>query len=146
MQENRKIKLDDLEKKQVFSVPEGYFEELPGQVSHKLTQTQRRPLWIMLPFFRYGAAIASICLIILIGYFKTTSPGSELVQPEAILAQVSGQEIVLYLQQNEISQYELVERASEANIVIEENALKDLEINQELLLEETDPELIEEFI
>jgi hypothetical protein len=146
MQEKRKFKVDDLEKKQVFSVPEGYFEALPGQISHKMGQTQRRVHWVMLPLFRYGAALACVCLIILIGYFKTKSPVSELVQPEAILSQVSGQDILLYLQQTEISQYELVERASEANITIEENALKDLEVNHELLLEETDPDLIEELI
>ncbi|QHT70466.1 hypothetical protein GXP67_29350 [Rhodocytophaga rosea] len=146
MQEKRKIKLDDLEKKQVFSVPDSFFEELPGQISHKVEQGQRSLPLFELPVFRYGAALASICLIILIGYFMYKPSVTGEVQPEAILSQVSDQEIVLYLQQAEISQYELVETASEANIVIEENALEEIEINRELLLEETNSELIEELI
>jgi hypothetical protein len=146
MQDKRKITIEDLEKKHVFNVPEGYFKHLPQQISHKLVTTRKSQPWFILPVFKYGAAIASFCLIILIGYFLTLTPVPNPVQPEIILSQVSGQDIVQYLQQSEVSQFELVERASEANIIIEEKALDEVEVNQEFLLEEIDPELIEELI
>jgi hypothetical protein len=146
MQKKRNIKLDELENKQVFSVPNGYFEQLPGQISQKIAQPQSTYAWFRLPVFRYGAALASIFLIVIVGYFIFRTPETQLEQPEAILSQVSRQDIIQYLQQADVSQYELVERASDANIILEENALEEIEINQEILLEETDNELIEELI
>jgi hypothetical protein len=146
MKEHRKIKIDDLEKKQVFTVPERYFEQLPQQISRKAGQSQKRRSPFEWPVLRYGAAMGGVCLFILLGYFLIKPTATDAAQPEAILSQVSRQEIVQYLQQTEVSQYELVERASEANLVIEEKALDEVEVNQELLWEETDSELIEELI
>lgn len=146
MQEKKKINVNDLERKQVYSVPEDYFEQLPGKIGQRIHKPQPEFRLLEWPVVRYGMAVASLCLILFIGYTYYVAPQAEQAKPEAILAQVSGPEIIQYLQQAEVSQYELVERVSNADIVLENSVLDEVEIDQEILLEETDYELIEELI
>lgn len=147
MKEKRKINLEDLGKKQVFTVPDGYFEQLPGQISHKVQVPRSGFAGFCLPAVaRYGMAVMSLCLIVLAAYLILRPSGPEQSQPEAILSQVSGQEIMLYLQQSDVSQYDLVEKASAAGIILDNNTLEEVEITRDILLEQTDSELLEELI
>lgn len=146
MKEKRKISIEDLEKKQVFKVPDGYFEQLPELIRDNV-QVQK-PGFSLFPFpavARYGMALISLCLIVVAGYFLN-KPAARQVPPEQILSQVSGKEIIQYLQQTELSQYDLVEKATEADIILENKALEEVDISQDMILEEYDPELIEELI
>ena len=141
-------RLEEIEKKQVFTVPNNYFENLPSQIQQKIqSKTQRKPLFVF-SWLKYGISLATICLVLWMGYLyyqpsdtTTTQSGAE-----NILADVSNDEIITYLQQSDVSQFELVERVSQANLELTNGLLNESEMSNEMILEEVDTFLIEDFI
>jgi hypothetical protein len=139
-------RLEEIDKKQVFIVPDNYFESLPGQIQQKIqSHAHRRPAFSF-SWLKYGVSLATVCLFIWAGYIYYHSSDTNQLQTENILAEVSTDAIITYLQQNEVSQFELVERVSQANIELNNGLLYESEVNNEILLEEADTFLIEDFI
>lgn len=143
MQKKQKIQLDDLEKKQVYTVPDNYFENLPATIRRRLNtpQSNRHPA---ISWLSYTAGLAGLFLILLAAYaWFTYSPSRE---PEPFITDVAETEIIEYLQLQELSQYDIIEAASDAEITFGEAAFQQADINSELLMDETDYETIQDYI
>lgn len=100
----RHFKLKDIEKRNIHTVPEGYFQQLSQNIQAealKSGKTSKR--------YSPGFAVALRCalpvvfLIAIILYFEHSNNTSENILPEALLAQVSSEEIINYLADSEMS-------------------------------------------
>lgn len=145
-----KIKLEDISKKNIYEVPEGYFEKLPGIIQARVSQ-QGRGAAETRPFFMFTAlkyAAPAILLAIAIIYWL--KPGMKEQSAEDILATVETEHLVEYLAESGLTTDELFDAIdfSEADVTDIENAVyfdfsipDDNSEDLELLLEEyLDPE------
>ncbi len=59
------MNLDDFKKQNPFEVPDGYFEQLPGKVQHKITaQTHKRWRERTLPVVRWALPVAAALALV----------------------------------------------------------------------------------
>lgn len=128
-------KLEEIPKKGIFEAPEGYFDRLPGMIQARLAEkhTEARP------YLRYTLAYALPVILLLVIAVIYLTP-KETQSAEDMLASVSSEELVAYLEQSEMSLDELLNYATDDAVVeaIEtevftrlpvEEALEDLEID-----------------
>ena len=108
--ENKKkrITLDQISKKNFQQVPEGYFDQLPSMIQTKIDEESK----VKTPVFTVGfnwqtASIAAAVVLILVfsGVFNTVDSSRSV---EDILAEVSVDDIIDYLDYSEISTIEIV--------------------------------------
>jgi hypothetical protein len=95
-------KLEDIPKNHPFKVPEAYFDKLPGIIQSRIGQ--KEPM----PYFRYAFQYAlpvAILVTIAVIFFL---PNSEQTV-DTMLASVSTEELVVYLEQSDITTEELLE-------------------------------------
>jgi hypothetical protein len=140
--EKKKFTLQDIDKKQVFQVPDAYFEQLPSAIGDKITSAGQRRNVYLGNWLKYSISLATVCLLLALGYFWF-SPGSSNGQ---IMADVSNQEIVEYLQQTDVSTYDLMEAASVANVSMQDSLPGGTTIDTELILDEAESATLEELI
>ena len=96
-----KYKLEDIDKKQPFEAPEGYFKDLPMRIQAKIdgkksvTVKQRIPAWSL--------AMASFALIFTFVFvFYDNQPSAE-----DLLADISEEELMAYLDEIELDEYDI---------------------------------------
>lgn len=101
-------KLEDIPKKQVFEVPEGYFEKLPGIIQSRVTRpSEERSWWI-----NYKAAVQfalPAVILLAVGIFWFNRPADNL-SAETILASIQTEDLVAYLDDADITTDELLEQ------------------------------------
>src|SRR6478609_7419580 len=91
-------KLDDIPKKNIFEVPDGYFDRLPMRIQAKVetaTQTHSAPHWKLA--FRYALPVLMVGFA-LIYYFKPVPHPTE-----ELLSEVSNEHLIAYLSESEIN-------------------------------------------
>jgi|GEM_PF-2832063 len=137
----KKIKLEDLNKPQVFTKPpEGYFDRLPGiiqcKTAHKSSGSGYQVVWIRALKLVPAAAVLAL-IVFYSGLFSRQDavPGFD-----ALLSEVSSEDIILYLQELEISNDEILEEVDLAALSpefenIEDPLLNNLEIEDESLIQ-----------
>lgn len=112
-------KLEDIDKKNVHKIPDGYFDALPGVIQSRVAAeraSSRRPS--VAPSLKW--ALASIAMLA-VGYFvffRSTSPAAT---PEELLAQVETQQLIDYLAVSDITTEEIIEGLdpNEVDLVLE---------------------------
>lgn len=96
-----KHKLDDIDKKEIFMTPEGYFEDLPLKIQQRISNESKSrkysiPSWSL-------AFAASISLIItFIFILPKSGPNAE-----ELLADIPQDELMAYLDQIDIDEYDI---------------------------------------
>ena len=96
-----KYKLDDIDKKQVFKVPEDYFEDLPVKIQQRISNERKNqrsgvPAW----------SLAFTAAILLLATFIFIIPNGD-PTAEDLLAEVSQEDIVAYLDQIDLDEYDI---------------------------------------
>lgn len=125
-----KYKLDDIDKKQSFKVPDGYFEELPLKIQTKI-QPKKKHTQVTLPSWKFALA-ASILVILVTYYVADQKPASA----ESLLAEIPQSELIAYLDNMELDMEDLATMYTESSEDIEfENldGLNELDMNEEEL-------------
>lgn len=130
-------KLEDIPKKNVFQVPEKYFEHLPMRIQSRMDE---QPTSLKKPVWQYAVQYALPLLIVagIIYYYYYPAASNA----ESIIASVDTADLVQYLQQDaSLTTDELIESVDFAPADVEaiENAIYDSPIDvkngQELELE-----------
>lgn len=93
-------KLDDIPKKDFFTAPEGYFDELPMRVARRVESVPPRT-WLI---FRYSLYYALPALLLTLGVLWYVQPQS----PEELLADVPATDLLEYLAETELEYDEFV--------------------------------------
>ena len=137
----KKIRLEDLDKGQVFNKPpDGYFDRLPGIIQSK-TAHKRGSGSIPLVWKRTLQLIPVAALLIFIAWYSgviaTSRPDSGF---EEILSEVTSDDIILYLEELDISSNEILDEVDLRALSLEfENPedplLDNLDIEDETLME-----------
>ncbi len=101
------MKLEDIEKKNIFEIPDGYFDKLPLAIQKRVEEKKNKPFFssgfvfslkYALPIIIVG--IASI--FIYRNYYQS-------VTPIALLESVNTETLIAYLDENEVSEEEIIE-------------------------------------
>ena len=98
-----KYKLDDIEKKKVFDVPEGYFEDLPMKIQKRIESESTSKMAIAWP--KWSVALAAS--LPLIAVFLFVIPSND-VNAEDLLASVTQEELIAYLDEIELEEFEII--------------------------------------
>ena len=101
-------KLEDIPKKRVFDVPEGYFDSLPGIIQARVSKPGRETA-VERPAFAYALRYAlPVVLVAAIAVFWV-SRQSATATPEAILASIETEDLVAYLKTTDFTTDELLD-------------------------------------
>ncbi len=145
MPAKKPFSLTDLEKKPVFELPDGYFEQLPSAIQRKIASQKSAKVWVLPAWLRYSLSFASLALLLLVGYILYPRLSSHTSNPTQMLSQASDEEIINFLRNSgEISQQEWIEVATHADVRVESPVLKNLPFTEESVVEEIDPYILEE--
>lgn len=96
-------KLEDIPKKQIFTVPDRYFEELPSKIQDRITAKHQTPGFFERFKVSYTIALAALAILVILIWI----PGQKKVTAEEMLASISTEELIAYLNDIDISDDEL---------------------------------------
>ena len=103
-------KLEEIPKKEVFKVPEGYFENLPGIIQARVAQENKARE--VRPVFTYALRYALPAIFLFaVGIFWFTRP-DQTPTAESILASIQTEDLVAYLEEGDLTTDELLEEVS----------------------------------
>ena len=103
-------KLEDIPKKDLFNVPEGYFDELPGIIQSRIAKSKESRA--VSPVFGYALKYAfAVVVIAAVAFFWFQQPGAP-QSPESLLASINTEDLVAYLNDDDISTDELLDGVS----------------------------------
>lgn len=99
-------KLEDIPKKEVFNVPEGYFEKLPGMIQARVETRKESEVR---PVFSYALryALPAVVLFVLGIFWFNRQP--HVATAESILASIQTEDLVAYLNDADLTTEELLE-------------------------------------
>ncbi|MEO9484930.1 MAG: hypothetical protein ABJG47_15830 [Ekhidna sp.] len=96
-----KYKLDDIDKKEAFKVPEGYFEDLSLKIQTRIAKEQK-PRSVKIPAWSLALAASVLLLVTFIFIIPESNPSTE-----ELLAEISQEEIIAYLDQIDLDEYDI---------------------------------------
>ncbi len=97
-------KLEDIPKKEVFNVPDGYFDKLPGIIQARVAapQSQRKPVWR----FALRYALPVVVLLAVFTFWFNRIP--KVVDAEQLLSSIQTEDLVAYINDSDITTEELL--------------------------------------
>lgn len=114
------MRLEDIEKKNIYKVPDKYFDQLPMRIQARTAEKKPSTGFTFRWNFALKVATPAFALILILILFGI--PGSkESLSADEILAQVSTEDVIAYLEISDITTDEIIE-------VLD---LSDLELNFE---------------
>lgn len=101
-------RLDDIDKKNIYKVPNDYFEKLPGIIQAKaIEESKRKSFAWSVPAVKY--AVPALLVLILAGYYAFFNPEVQPQTASEILAEIETNDLVEYLAFSEMSTDEILE-------------------------------------
>lgn len=114
-----RIKLDDIEKKIPYEVPDDYFLNLTADIQSKIS-TQSKieiiPNWALRLAF-----VPALLLMVFIGYKVYDSNDVSIPQSEILLANIPDEDIISYLDQEELSLNDLMAMTTDFSDLLDED-------------------------
>ena len=98
-------KPEEMERRNIFKVPEGYFEDLPAIIQSRVT---RKKAWWETPVLIGTLKYAVPALLILVIAFFTIRRPVEVKSPDALIAEVSTEDLIEFLEGSEITAEEIL--------------------------------------
>lgn len=99
-------KLEDIPKKNIFEVPDGYFEKLPGVIQSRVTNRERKSM----PAFNFALRFAVPVLVAMaIAAVFWLSRAETNANAQSILASVQTEDLVAYLSETDFTTDELLD-------------------------------------
>ncbi len=130
--------LEDIPKKNVFDVPEGYFDRLPGIIQARVASNQGESLWT--PYLRYSLKYAlPVMAIVIVSFFFWTKPAGQ--SAEDLLASVDSGSLVAFLEDSDISSDDLLESINlnrEEADAIQNDSIEELQVDEDDIKKLTD--------
>ena len=131
-------KLDDIPKKNIYEVPDGYFEKLPTIIQSRIVAKEyaRKPFFVY--SLRYAIPVLTLAIVALIWLRNDTNN----MNAEQILASVDTSSLIAYLEESDVTTDELLESfsLSTEEVTAIESDVYDLNVDQNEL-----DELLDEY-
>lgn len=136
------MKLEDIPKKPIFNVPDGYFDQLPEKVQARIAAGRKSETSFV---FQYKLQyIIPILLVLVVGgiWFTRPQPGTD---AESILASVETEYLIAYLNESELTTEDVLDEVdfSSSDIQDIEMEVYQLQLDDEVfddVLDEIDVE------
>ncbi len=131
-------KLEDIPKKTIFEVPEGYFDKLPGVIQSRIAEkspSRERVSYFVLSL-RY--ALPAIVLVAASIFVYRNYYNPQLTDAESMLASINSQDLVDYLDDGEVSIDDILEDVGAGEINPDELKSMELDFSDEDLLDLSD--------
>ena len=112
------MKLEDIKKKNIYTVPDKYFDQLPTRIQSRVNE--KHPVsWLSWNWsLTYKLAAPAIAIILIVIYFGRTDNYSY-QDTDAILAQVSTEDIIAYLEFTDITTDDIIENVDFTDIELD---------------------------
>lgn len=94
--------LEDIPKKNIFQVPEGYFEKLPGVIQARVAKPEK-PIWFV-PVLKYALPVLAVVVVGVLWLSTSKSTGLE-----EQLAAIQTEQLIAYLDDSDLNMEELAE-------------------------------------
>ena len=128
------MKLEDIKKKNIYTVPDKYFDQLPTRIQARVNE--KKPVFKL--SFNWNitlkVAVPAFAVVLLLFYFGINENYNNQSASE-ILAQVSTEDLVAYLETTDITTDEIIEEIDFSNIDIDfyddQILIRDLEMDEE---------------
>ena len=132
MDKNKKIlKLEDLEKKNVLQAPEGYFDDLSANISHRIKNVKSRDTITFFPSKQILWGVAASLALLLVSWIVFRNVDNNDSNSNEFLASISDQEIIAYLEYEDLSSFDLSERVLVDSLNFQENSvIPELDIDE----------------
>ncbi len=101
-------KLEDIDKKNIFKVPEGYFEELPSIIHSRVSKPSSQAT----PWFTFAlryALPACVFILAVVWYYNNQTQSTQTQDVEEMLASIDTNSLIEYLDEREISLNDLLD-------------------------------------
>lgn len=128
------MKLEDIKKKNIYTVPDTYFDQLPTRIQSRVNE--KKPVfgfsfsWNL----AFKVATPAFALIMILFYFGLKD-GNSYESAEEILAQVSSQDLIAYLETTDITTDEIIEEMDFTDIELDfyedGSIIQDIEMNND---------------
>lgn len=132
--------LENIPKKPIYSVPDDYFDKLPGRIQARITS--EKP--VQNPYLRFSVRYALPALVLLIiGFYGLMNRQETPATAEDILASVQTEHLVAYLHESEMTTEDLVRLAGFSSSEIDdiESAVYGLHLDDDIDLDNIDVDL-----
>ncbi|WP_420578085.1 hypothetical protein [Ekhidna sp.] len=103
-----KYKLDDIDRKKAFKTPDGYFDDLSLKIQKRVEEERNTSVRYAVP--KWSLALAASLALIVTFFFISQNNGPS---PEEMLAEVSQDELVAYLDHLDLDEYEIASAFNE---------------------------------
>ena len=100
-------RLEDIPRKNIFEVPDGYFDRLPNAIQERIAE-QKVSRWSFVFSNSWKFALPAVAAVVVV-FFVWFKNDPSIVKPEEMLASISSEELVAYLHGSDISLEELLE-------------------------------------
>ncbi|MFN4147029.1 MAG: hypothetical protein ACK4GN_14485 [Runella sp.] len=129
----KRIRLEDIPKKEVFETPNGYFEYLPAKIQQQIQARQEeREHRFTVSWSWKRTALASVAASIVAVLTWITFPQKQTSISEDALSHITHEEVVQYLKEKQITQHEIIQYAGPEIIETDDEVLiHQLQINDE---------------
>lgn len=97
-------KLEDIPKKEIFTVPDGYFERLPGTIQSRVTTSKAESSVYLKVALRY--ALPAL-LVGTIAWFWITSSGPQ-PTAEDLVAEIATEDLIAYINESDLTTEEIL--------------------------------------
>lgn len=141
---SKPFKLEDIKKKDVFTVPEDYFDKLPTIIQTRAIESTKKKT-VLAPVGIMKLAIPVLLVVLISGYigFKyINNPTRVDARIESMIADISTEELVTYLGESDLTSDELLDMVSFEGESLEEFAPQIDEVSDEdlelLLMDDID--------
>ena len=128
------MKLEDINKKNIYSVPDKYFDRLPGRVQARIEAKKPREIFTLNWSLTYKVAAPALAMVMLVLFFWFDGPAKS-QSAESLLAQIDTDDLVAYLQTTHITTEEIIESIDFSDIDMdlsnETPLMNGIEMNEE---------------
>ena len=127
------MKLEDIKKKNIYSVPDKYFDQLPTRIQARVNDKKPVFGWSLNWNLFFKVATPAFAVLIMLVYFNINSNAE--YTAEELLAQVETEDLIAYLDYTDITVDEIIEEldlsAIELNFDDEGPILEDMELDEQ---------------
>lgn len=122
----KKVNLNQIDRKNLFEVPDAYFEKLPEIIQSKAIKSEKRLEWLpTIPaYVKWGIVPA---LVLAFTYILWFSPTDKDLTAEELLATVDTEDIIEYLNTEDYNTDDLIENIEWEGVNLEEELPIELE-------------------
>jgi len=138
------MKLEDINKDNIFKVPDNYFENFPERLQKRIEETEQQkktPVIRLRPIINIAAAAVILMFVV----YGITQINDNSTSVDQILSEISSEDLVNYLVESDMSTDEFLESLDMSVIASTEDPITDEFIPSDPLDEETIDELLDEY-